>query len=49
MAAAQFPQSNQTYKILHDAAEGGYAVGAINWYGLEKLAARSDTDKQQLQ
>lgn len=29
---ADFPVNNLTWRILHDAAEGGYAVGAFNWY-----------------
>jgi len=41
MTAAQFPQSNQTYKILHDAAKGGYAVGAVNWYSVRKARRTS--------
>lgn len=28
---AAFPESNLTWKILNDATQGGYAVGAFNW------------------
>lgn len=31
--SADFPANNLTWKILHGAAEGGYAVGAFNWFG----------------
>lgn len=27
-----FPEENRTWKILHEADKGGYAVPAFNWY-----------------
>lgn len=29
---SSFPETNRTWNMLHAAAEGGYAIGAYNWY-----------------
>ncbi|OOG00396.1 hypothetical protein ASPCADRAFT_38357 [Aspergillus carbonarius ITEM 5010] len=36
---ADFPVNNLTWRILHDAAEGGYAVGAFNCYNNDGVMA----------
>ncbi|GKZ29744.1 hypothetical protein AbraIFM66950_006371 [Aspergillus brasiliensis] len=36
---ANFPVNNVTWRILHDAAEGGYAVGAFNCYNNDGVMA----------
>ena len=32
VSMAPFPRNNRTWQILDAATQGGYAVGAYNWY-----------------